>query len=204
MTLYNQQHIIQSLQHRIPSVLDTPTNQYAVLLPLLYIDGVLHILFEVRSKKMNRQPNEVCFPGGRIESSDSSSENAAIRETCEELGINSSNISNVFPLDSIQSGLTIYPYIGFIYTSTFTLNLDEVESIFTIPLTHLLSTSPTVHRVELVPQVSDDFPYHLIPNGKDYKWQSRYVDEYFYQYEDKVVWGLTARILHHFIELIKE
>lgn len=204
MVQYNQQHIIQSLKHRVPSALDLPINQFAALIPLLHMDNELHVLFEVRSKNMNRQPNEVCFPGGRIEQDDASPKHTAIRETCEELGIQLSNIHNVFPLDFIQSGLTIYPYVGFVNTSTFTLNAEEVESTFTVPITHLLSTPPTIHKVELIPLVRDDFPYHLIPNGKNYKWQSRYIDEYFYQYNSRVIWGLTARILSHFIDVIRK
>ncbi|GAE44688.1 hypothetical nudix hydrolase YeaB [Mesobacillus boroniphilus JCM 21738] len=39
--------------------------KFAVLLPLVEVNGDVHILFEVRSLKMRRQPGEVCFPGGR-------------------------------------------------------------------------------------------------------------------------------------------
>lgn len=195
--------IIESLQNRIPTLIDPPTNQFAILLPIIEKNGELHILFEVRSKNLHRQPSEVCFPGGRIEESDKSPEKTAMRETCEELGICSSDIEHVFPIDYIQSGITIHVYAGFLNTTNFKLNNAEVESLFTVPLQFFQAISPNIHRVELKPHVDDTFPYHLIPLGKDYKWQSRYLDEYFYQYEDKVIWGLTARILHHFLELIK-
>jgi peroxisomal coenzyme A diphosphatase NUDT7 len=49
-----------------------------------------------------------------------------------------------------------------------------------------------------------NFPLELIVGGEDYNWRTSKIDEYFYQYEDKVIWGLTAKILSHFIELIKE
>ena len=40
---------------------------YAVLVPLVRRRGAAHLLFEVRADTLNRQPGEVCFPGGRIE-----------------------------------------------------------------------------------------------------------------------------------------
>lgn len=202
MNSITKKQIIDSLQNKTTSIIDQPTNQFAVLLPIVEINNELHILFEVRAKNMNRQPNEVCFPGGRIEKTDLSAEYTAVRETCEELGIRTNNVQYIFPIDSIQSGITIYAFAGFLDSLAFNLNEEEVESIFTVPLQFLQHSVPEIHRVELVPQVSSDFPYHLIPMGKDYKWQSRHIDEYFYQYEDKVIWGLTARILHHFLENI--
>lgn len=195
--------IIESLQNITPLPIDLPTNQYAVLLPIIEIENELHILFEVRAKNLKRQPNEVCFPGGKVEQNDTSTQFTAIRETCEELGIDQSNINDIFPINYYQSDIQIYPYVGFLQNTNFHLNKDVVDKIFTVPLQKLLTISPTIHRVNLIPQVSDNFPYHLIPNGQNYKWQTRHIDEYFYCYEDKVIWGLTARILQHFLELIK-
>ena len=39
----------------------------AVLVPLIKQKGEYQVLFEVRSANLNRQPGEICFPGGRIE-----------------------------------------------------------------------------------------------------------------------------------------
>lgn len=203
MNLIDKNQIIHTLQNRTPSIIDQPKNQFAVLLPIIHVNNELHILFEVRGEKMNRQPSEICFPGGRMEQGDISPKHAAIRETCEELGILASQIQDIYPIDYIQSGIMIHAFVGFLNTSDFTLSEDEVASTFTVPLHFLLNTSPDIHRVELVPNVGEDFPYHLIPLGRNYKWQSRHIDEYFYQYDDKVIWGLTARILHHFLEMIK-
>ena len=41
-------------------------HSYAVLCPLVDRPGGLHLLFEVRSAALHRQPGEVCFPGGRV------------------------------------------------------------------------------------------------------------------------------------------
>lgn len=198
-----KKQIIKSLSNRTPTIIDQPKNQFAVLLPIVSIDNKPHILFEVRSKNMKRQPGEVCFPGGRIEQTDPTAEFTALRETCEELGVHPSDITDVYSIDFIISGITIYAFAGFLNNTNFKLNTDEVESTFSIPLHFLMNLPPSIHRVELIPNVDKEFPYHLIPSGENYKWQSRYIDEYFYQYDDKVIWGLTARILYHFLEIIK-
>ena len=60
-------------------------SKYAVLIPLVNTDGGDALLMELRSQKV-RQPGEVCFPGGRAEPGETAVE-AAVRETCEELGV---------------------------------------------------------------------------------------------------------------------
>ena len=60
----------------------------AVLIPLIQVDGEWHILFEVRSLTMRKQPGDISFPGGRIDKTDPTPLAAALRETYEELGIN--------------------------------------------------------------------------------------------------------------------
>ena len=49
-----------------------------------------------------------------------------------------------------------------------------------------------------------DFPYELIPGGRDYPWRTRKFPEHFYRYQDRVIWGLTASVLAHFIDLLKD
>lgn len=81
----------EKLRGREPGLMDA-SGQYAVLVPLVEREGKLHILYEVRSQDMRRQPGEVCFPGGRIEG-DETPEACAIRETEEELGIPTASIT---------------------------------------------------------------------------------------------------------------
>ena len=66
----------------------------AVLIPLVQVDGEWHILFEVRSFTMRKQPGDISFPGGRIDSTDPSPLAAALRETYEELGVDPKTVTH--------------------------------------------------------------------------------------------------------------
>lgn len=200
---------IQKLKNKQPHVLGSKTFQtYSILLPLIKVNNDdIHIIFEKRAHHLRRQPGEICFPGGRIEKDDINSEAAAIREASEELRIQQEEIQLIGPLDFFvsPSETIIYPYVGLIDKeyAAISPNTSEVSELFTVPLSFLLTAEPKIYNVNFLVQPENDFPYHLIPGGKNYKWRQRGMKEYFYFYEDKVIWGLTARILHEFLENIK-
>jgi len=197
--------ILNNLKGRKPRVLgEEDFFRVSVLLPLVEKDGEIHVLFEVRASHMRRQPNEVCFPGGKMDKSDRSEMDCAIRETTEELGIQASEISNVIPLDYMVSafGTIIYPFVGVIEdVSKLRPNPDEVGAVFTVPLSYLQKTEPDRYKINFQVQPEDGFPFDLIVGGENYNWQPRQMDELFYTYNGNVIWGLTARILTHFLEL---
>ena len=199
--------LVDRVKDRVPEVMgNNEFAKFAILLPLIEKDGEIHILFEVRSHMMRNQPGDICFPGGRIDKQDESEEGAAIRETTEELGIENSQISDVFPLDYIVSpfGMIVYSFAGIIDPDVeFEPNPPEVDSIFTVPLTYFLENEPKVYSINFDIQPEKSFPYDLIAGGENYNWRTRQVDELFYMYEDKVIWGLTAKILTHFLEIIR-
>ena len=102
----------EKLRGREPGLMDA-SGQYAVLVPLVEREGKLHILYEVRSQDMRRQPGEVCFPGGRIEG-DETPEACAIRETEEELGIPTASITVLGRLDFVahRANFIMYPVLA--------------------------------------------------------------------------------------------
>jgi len=201
--------VFMKLQGREPGILNQKKyRKSAVLLPIVEVDGESHILFEVRSKKMRTQPGDICFPGGRVEQQDTNEMATAIRETTEELGVLSEYISNVIPLDYIVSdmGGIIYPFVGKLSNiGDIQINQLEVEEVFTVPLNYFIHTEPEQYKIEFDVLPERDFPYELIQNGENYNWRQRKMNELFYVYHPRrVIWGLTARILYHFVELMKE
>ncbi|WP_147534752.1 NUDIX hydrolase [Bacillus marasmi] len=199
--------ILKNLENRHAMMLDTENySKFAVLLPLIEKTDGYHILFEVRAYNMRRQPGEICFPGGRIDPEDVDEQYTAIRETSEELGISKDNIHQLVPLDYMVNALgrIIYPFAGVIKNDEqIKPNESEVAEVFTVPLTYFQNMEPEIYKVNLLAQPEREFPFDLIIGGENYNWHKTHIDEYFYKYEDKVIWGLTARILHHFLDLIK-
>lgn len=177
----------------------------AVLLPLLTQENQPYILFEKRSLLLKRQPGEICFPGGGIEFEDDNPMEAAVRETIEELGIEKEDLDIVCPLDIVVSPFSaiIYPYLAVINNPGKIAFNNEVEEIILIPLDYLINARPLVNNLNISLQAPEDYPFHLIPNGMNYPFRTASYPQLFYQYNETVVWGLTALILCHFLELIK-
>ncbi len=179
--------------------------QAAVTIPLIDIAGQPSILFEVRSGKLNWQPGEICFPGGRIESRDSTPLDAAMREAVEELGLRQEDIEAVGAMDLLVSpiGVMLYPFVCHIVADvTFAPNTDEVAEIFTVPLSFLLAVKPQTAFMETATRPLEGFPFELLPPQypRGYRRRAKY-PVLFYQYNQYVIWGITARILASFISL---
>ena len=181
-------------------------NKYSVFIPLVKNkDNETCILFQVRSKNLRNQPSEVSFPGGKIESNETPSD-AAIRETCEELGFTSSNLEIISSLDLFihYSSMIIHPYVGIIKDlDLLDINTEEVEEIFLVPIDYLLSTKPDYYSSDVYIRPNENFPYELIPEKYNYKFKESTHDVIFYRYNNYVIWGITATILENFISVLK-
>lgn len=182
-------------------------DKYSVFIPLIKVGEEIHLLYEVRAMTLRNQPGEISFPGGRIENNETYVE-AAIRETCEELLIDKSDIEIYGKGNFLVSSYNaiIYSVVGEIKKDINEIfpSEDEVDRIFTVPLDFFLENDPKIYEMQLGVKKTSEFPYHLIPQGKNYKFK-RGVDKiHFYEYEDKVIWGFTARMTFDFIKELKE
>jgi coenzyme A diphosphatase NUDT7 len=183
-----------------------PLMRAAVMIPLVEKEGQLHVLFEVRARTLKRQPGEICFPGGKIDKDDANEQAAAVRETCEELGLKEEDVQVIESLGILipPYSSSIYSFVGKIHDYTkISPNKSEVEEVFYVPLSFFLEKEPDVHYIELAMKPDEDFPFELIPRGKNYKWRTARLPEFFYQYEGRIIWGLTARILYEFVSIVK-
>jgi len=180
--------------------------QSSVLIPLIKINDAWHLLYERRSFNLTSQPGEICFPGGVMESIEGSKD-TAIRETCEELNLETNAIEIIGQIDSIMTSfdMLIHCYVGIIKVrfEDIVFSRDEVDLIFTVPLDHFIQNPPTRYQVNSKFDLSDDFPYESIPNGKDYNFKSTSYPIVFYDYGGYTIWGLTARMTEQFIGMIK-
>lgn len=181
---------------------------YSVLVPLVEKDGELHLLYEVRSESLKRQPGEICFPGGRIEGKESAEE-CAIRETSEELNIDPKEIRIIAQLDFMHtySNFTLYSLLGVIdyeVIAKATVNPDEVKEIFLVPVSFLAENEPEIYDFDVLPNIGPDFPYEKINLKDGYNWRKGKSTVPIYRYGDRAIWGLTARITNNLMELITE
>lgn len=191
---------------RIPDTVDA-RRKYGILIPLIYRNNELHLVYQVRASTLSRQPGEISFPGGGVEGEESFKE-CAIRECMEELLIERDNIKVFGEIDIVLTSYKalIHTFVGELKGVDFeniNANKDEVDHLFTIPLSYLLENEPYIHTIELEVTNSTGFPYELIPNGEDYKWDIRTENIHFYEYKGYVVWGLTGQLTKNFIDIYK-
>ena len=191
---------------RTPGLMDA-IGRYAVLVPLVD-GGKPSLLYEVRAGTLRRQPGEVCFPGGRIEGTESP-EACAVRETWEELGIPKESIHILGRLDFIahRANFIMYPILAQVKAEAvehMRPNPAEVGETFQIPLEHLLTHSRLEYNYTLIPQTDENFPYELIGIPRDYRWQPGGENVPVYPWKGHAVWGLTGRITRHLVTLLQE
>lgn len=198
----------QTFQNR-PIGIQGTRGEYAVLVPLVEVEGELCLLFEVRAHTLRGQPGEVCFPGGRIEAGESPWE-AALRETCEEIGICEESVTHIAPLDLIfdLANRLIHPFLVQIEKealATMRPNPSEVHQVFFSPLRALKEQEPFVYKAPVVLEVDEDFPYEKIGYTKgNYSWRSGAVDVSSYEFEGHKIWGLTGRTVRWLLQRLEE
>lgn len=197
----------RSLAQRPVGIMDAGT-QCAVLVPLISRADGLHLLYQVRSAALRRQPGEVCFPGGHIEPGEIPLA-CALRETGEELAIPARAIRVLGPLDLVcgRGNFVMHPFLALVEEaslSRMTLCPEEVERVFTVPVRALAHMEPEEYRYQLTPTLPPDFPYEKLHITRDYPWRAGTESGPIYPWQDKVIWGLTARVTRHVLTLLKK
>ena len=172
------------------------STKYAILVPWIESDDGTALLMEVRSQLV-KQPGEVCFPGGRAEPGESVIE-AAVRETCEELGIGPDAVDVISELEPLimGDGRSVYPVsarLNIKDIESLELSEDEVAEVFLLPA-DWLEENPFTHY-DLAATPDEELPEKLrayLANYGEYRKTGR--TDYL-EYEGHGIWGLTARII---------
>ena len=177
----------------------------AVLLPLIKVQDEWHILYEVRSKVVS-QAGDSSFPGGRVEDNETYEE-AAIRETMEELNIKRENIVIYGEIDYIVSErMIIHCFVGKLVN----LKIEaiqpnvEVEEVYTVPLNFLLRNKPKYFAVNFNPTLEEDFVKNQADNSSEYRFENNRQRIPYYEISTHSLWGFTANLTERFIEIITE
>ena len=178
---------------------------FSVTIPLIETEEGLSMVFEVRAAGLKTQPGDICFPGGRMEEGETALQ-CALRELKEETGISPSDLRVLGQFDTLHefSGHTLYTFAVSLAPQALQkarLNQEEVAELFTVPLKFFEENTAEIYDIDVVSDVSD-FPYDKTGISPDYKWRKGKNLLPLYRYEDKIIWGITARIVKWFIEQI--
>ena len=190
--------------HSTEYIFPDNTHFTAVLIPLLERNGETHILFEVRSAEV-AQAGEISFPGGHLEQGESAQE-AAVRETSEELLLSPEQVEILAPMHRMtdRGRLVIDSFLGVLHEYKDTFLPAEAARVFTVPLKWFLEHEPEIYPAEMVVKTPEDFPYELIPSGRDYPFLRVPKRFCFYRVQGEVIWGITAELLYQAVRMLKD
>ena len=179
--------------------------EVSVVIALMNINDKLHLIFEKRSGNVN-QSGDISFIGGHMEENESAL-TAAIRETKEECHLSDENINIIAQSDYLMNfnSLFVHTFIFEIINVKFEdidYN-DEVEKLIAVPLEEIMHTNYSSYKSKIKIERDENFPYHLIENGKNYNFFTGNEVTYFYEFKNCIIWGLTAKILNNFVEILK-
>lgn len=147
-----------------------------------------YVLLIVRSEYKGVHSAQISFPGGKMDETDNSLKETALRETYEEVGVSVNKISIIKQWSEVYippSNFIVSPYMG-VSTENLEFNIDkrEVDRVLELPISDLLDNR-LISNVNLTTSYSNDIE---IP--------AFIVDDY-------VVWGATAMILNEIKQIIK-
>jgi len=164
---------------RKEKITDRGLNQAAVLVPLLCKGGEYYILFTRRSNQVAHHKGQVSFPGGASSEGDCSLLDTALRESWEEIGLETGDVEILGELDdtpTVSSGFAISPFVALIpYPYEFKVSHEEIDEIFDVPISALLSKAKVRQESRVV--------------------LGEIVTAFSYEYGGRVIWGATAGIV---------
>ncbi|MER9237568.1 CoA pyrophosphatase [Mesorhizobium sp. M0633] len=155
----------------------------AVLIPVVDHGHEATVLLTRRAEKLRNHSGQVAFPGGTIDPTDASPEAAALRETSEEIGLDSDYVEIIGRLPDYVSGsgYRIAPVLGIVRPGfSLTLNSDEVDAVFEVPLGFLMD--PANHTRDSRMWNDLEWFYYEMP------------------YSGQRIWGVTAGIIRTLYE----
>ncbi|MCA1834428.1 MAG: CoA pyrophosphatase [Actinomycetota bacterium] len=158
----------------------------AVIIPIFERDGEPWMIFTRRTQHVKHHKGEISFPGGARDPQDETIQATAIRETVEELGIDSAMIDIVGELDDYPTFVTNYlisPFVAMIPEDhSFSHSEREIDEIIELPVREMATAVRT----------------------EDWSERGRPFPMYFYESRGYTIWGVTGHILQRFFSIAGE
>ena len=156
-----------------------PIRPAAVLVPIVDHPEPT-VLLTQRAQHLPDHPGQVSFPGGKIDKTDKSPLDSALREAEEEVGLDRAFVTPIGYLDLYMTtlGYRIVPVIARVKPGfTLTLNMGEVDAVFEVPLTFLMDQN------------------NIERQSRDWQGMTRHF--YAITFGERYIWGVTAGILRN-------
>ncbi|HEY3886721.1 MAG TPA: CoA pyrophosphatase [Vicinamibacterales bacterium] len=140
----------------------------------------------VRASGLRRHAGQISLPGGAIDPGETAAD-AALRETHEELGIETTGlrvVGELTPIHVLVSGFTLHPIVAVADRApAFVPAAHEVEEVIEVTLDHLRDASRIRRGTRLREGVAVEYPYFDLRGHQ--------------------VWGATAMVLGEFVTLLQ-
>ena len=173
-----RQRLASPAPSRLPP---SEAREAAVLVPLFVDAGELWTLLTKRAGTLPHHKSQIAFPGGGREIGEDPWA-AALRETEEELGLDTKQVARLGELDEAEtsSGFRIIPCVGAVPSDLEpSINEDEIAEVFSVPLLAFADFRVIEDRIVKIDGIERVIRvYHL---------------------GSRQVWGLTARIMQNLL-----
>jgi len=156
-----------------------PIRPAAVLVPVVDHPEPT-VLLTQRAQHLPDHAGQVSFPGGKIDKTDASPLESALREAKEEIGLDRKSVTPIGYLDLYMTtlGYRIVPLIARVTPGfALTLNTAEVDATFEVPLSFVMDQA-NVQR-----------------HSRDWNGMTRHY--YAITFGERYIWGVTAGILRN-------
>jgi 8-oxo-dGTP pyrophosphatase MutT (NUDIX family) len=163
---------------------EQPIRPAAVLIPVVDHPEPT-VLLTQRSAHLSNHAGQIAFPGGKIDATDASPLDAALREAEEEVGLDRGFVEPIGYLDVYGTafGFRILPTLARVKPGfQLTINHGEVDDAFEVPLSFLMN--PANHQI----------------HAKEFRGMAR--SYYAMPFAERYIWGATAGILRLLYERI--
>ncbi len=160
----------------------------AAVIALLYPgDGDWHIPFTLRPPTMADHAGQISFPGGMIEAGETSDQ-AALRELEEELGVGADGIEllgQLTPLNLFVTNFAVTPWLAILERRPQLIPCErEVAEVLEVPMTSLLDPTNTATHDRQHQALQFKVPH--------------------FQWQHHRIWGATAMMLGELVEVVRE